>query len=599
MRRFLIMFVHALLASMLMASCVDSATNNNNDDDEPAVESYGVTMASFAGQVVGEEQAMASFVVELSLQYDAEHVSVQGVSLSCYNSDDISELVAISQATTSDGYRYAATIDGLLSGDYTVKIEAEYAVDGVSVKEEIASRTFTVTLQEQPEPEPEPEPEASKEAILTYKEAAEAEAVEGYGAPMKYTNDYGEWVICAYNTGSAIQLNSNKVAYVGTPTFDATITSLTISTTENYTDYVYICGEAGTTAPSQVLLSEKCTGRTTTIDVSSIRVKKFYLRSSACIRIESLKLLYGGNGGETPDPDPDPDPTPDPDPDPTPDPTPDTTGLSWAELPVITDSNGDGRIDSDNTLYYAHHICNGNERNAQGGKARNYTVCYSSKYHCPVWVAAPRHEMYQKKGTNRTDAYGKDPKIPSSIQYSSKSTGGGCNKGHMLGSAERISSAATNRQVFYYTNIAPQYSSTFNTGGGAWNNLEDHVDGLVCKDTLYVVIGCYFDKFSRNGKSATPAVISFGGRNDVTRPTMFYYALLRTKRGSTGKRVQDCSASELQCAAFVICHEEDKGHKPGAADMMSISDLEALTGFTYFKNVPNAPKSTYNASDWL
>ena len=80
---------------------------------------------------------------------------------------------------------------------------------------------------------------------------------------------------------------------------------------------------------------------------------------------------------------------------------------------------------------------------------------------------------------------------------------------------------------------------------------------------------------------------------------MFYYALLRTKKGSTGKRVQDCSAAELQCAAFAICHNMPKGHKPQAADMMSISELERLTGFTYFNNVPNAPKDTYNPSDWL
>ena len=100
---------------------------------------------------------------------------------------------------------------------------------------------------------------------------------------------------------------------------------------------------------------------------------------------------------------------------------------------------------------------------------------------------------------------------PSNIQYNSKDTGGGCNKGHMLGSAERLSSTATNKQVFYYTNIAPQYSGSFNTGGGAWNNLEDHVDGLVCSDTLYVVIGCYFDSFSKNGPSAHRCVVP----NDV------------------------------------------------------------------------------------
>ena len=66
----------------------------------------------------------------------------------------------------------------------------------------------------------------------------------------------------------------------------------------------------------------------------------------------------------------------------------------------------------------------------------------------------------------------------------------------MLGSAERTSSSATNKQVFYYTNIAPQLSSGFNTGGGGWNLLEDWVDTQVCADTLYEVVGCYFDKYT-------------------------------------------------------------------------------------------------------
>ena len=272
----------------------------------------------------------------------------------------------------------------------------------------------------------------------------------------------------------------------------------------------------------------------------------------------------------------------------------------WYELPSEVDSNGDGRDDNNSTLYYAHHLCAGGEKNAQkSGAARNYSVCFSSEHHCPVWVAAPRHSMY-RGSSGRSDSYGKDPDIPADIQYSSKQTGGGCNKGHMVGSAERTSSTATNKQVFYYTNIAPQYSDTFNTGGGAWNNLEDHIDGLVCADTLYEVVGCYFEQYTdAYGNMDKPAKISFGGRSDVSRPTMFYYALLRTKKGNSGKSVKDCSASELQCAAFVICHKQSKGHKPESLDIISIEELEALTGFSYFDNVPNAPKSVVVPTDWL
>ena len=312
--------------------------------------------------------------------------------------------------------------------------------------------------------------------------------------------------------------------------------------------------------------------------------------------------------GETPTPGPEPEPEPDPTPDPTPEPGPgdetpvegNTYRMGWYELPIECDNDHNGVDDNNDSYYYAHHLCDGGERNAQNsGKARNYSVCFSSKHHCPVWVAAPRHSMYV--GTaNRTNAYTQDPQIPSNIQYVCKDADSGCNNGHMLGSAERTSSTGTNRQVFYFSNIAPQYSNTFNTGGGAWNNLEDHIDDLVCRDTLYEVVGCYFETYTdKYGNTGKPAKISFGGRSDVSRPTMFYYALLRTKSGNSGKSVKDCSASELQCAAFVICHEQDKGHKPEARDLITIEELERLTGFTYFENVPNAPKSTLNTSDWL
>ena len=280
----------------------------------------------------------------------------------------------------------------------------------------------------------------------------------------------------------------------------------------------------------------------------------------------------------------------------------------WFELPQMNiQKSGNYYINSsDNSQYYAWHMCTGGETGPGGKTARNYTVCYSSTHHCPLWIAAPRHSMYVGS-TDRTDAYRQDSLIPTNIQYSSKSTGGGCNKGHMLGSAERTSSIATNKDVFYYPNIAPQLSSGFNTGGGGWNILEDWVDEQVCADTLYEVIGCYFEQFSRqykkNGSTVTvsqsPSTISFGGRSDVHMPTMFYYVLLRTKNGNSGKAVTNCSASELKCAAFVRTHSNDmKGIAVSTYEMMSVSDLEQITGVTYFPNVPNAPKSTFKASDW-
>ena len=271
----------------------------------------------------------------------------------------------------------------------------------------------------------------------------------------------------------------------------------------------------------------------------------------------------------------------------------------WYEAPVmnITHSGDYMYNTSDPTQYYAIHMCPGGEKDPNGMAARNYIVCYSAEHHCPVWVAAPRHSMYVGN-SGRTNAYRQDSDIPLNIQYTSQSTGGGCNKGHMLGSAERTSSKATNRDVFYYTNIAPQLSSNFNTGGGRWNVLEDYVDTQVCADTLYEVLGCYFDRYTdAYGETQTPSTISFGGRNDVSMPTMFYYVLLRTKKGNSGKALKDCSADEIKCVAFVRSHVNVR-QAVSARELMSVADLERITGVTYFPNVPNAPKSSFSASDW-
>lgn len=263
---------------------------------------------------------------------------------------------------------------------------------------------------------------------------------------------------------------------------------------------------------------------------------------------------------------PDPDPNPDPDPDPDPNPGKALFGKSWAEMPAELVKSGD--------YYYTYHM------RPDASKIRNYTVCYSKDLMCPVWVAAPMHSSY-KGSSGRTDAYGQDP----TLGCTQAGKWSGYTRGHMLGSSDRTVSRETNRQVFYYSNIAPQMQSGFNTGGGAWNNLEDFTDRQWCADTLYQVIGCYWtDKNKKVGSTVIP--------------THYYKILLRTKKGNTRKSVAQCSADELQCAVFMVEHKSKKGQKPSASIMMSVAELEKMTGFTYFPNVPNAPKGAFNPSDW-
>ena len=284
-------------------------------------------------------------------------------------------------------------------------------------------------------------------------------------------------------------------------------------------------------------------------------------------RVQSPGVAFEtGKGGE-PEPDPDPDPDPDP-------------GVAkykgWAELPKEKSVSGD--------YYYAYHM------RPDAAKIRNYSVCYSAKYRCPVWIAAPMHDSYKGKAKRR-DNYIDDPDIPctQNTDYNFNSTN--LTRGHMLGSSDRTVTQATNDQVFYKSNIGPQFQSGFNMSGGLWNNCESWVDKqwVGKADTTYQVIGCYWQDESLEV-------------NGTTVPTHYYKVLLRTKN-HVDKWVVECSRDELQCVAVFFPHDSsNSGVKPSQyvskGFAMSVADLEQKTGLTFFTNVPNAPKDTFNPADW-
>jgi len=260
----------------------------------------------------------------------------------------------------------------------------------------------------------------------------------------------------------------------------------------------------------------------------------------------------------------------------------------WFELPAQTDKDNNGIDDNNPDYYYSWTL------RADAPTIRNFSACYSKSMIHPVWVAAPMHSSY-KGSSGRNDSYKDDP----NIHCTQSAKFNGYTRGHMVGSAERTVSVATNKQAFYYSNIGAQTQTGFNTGGGAWNNLESFVEGQWCSDTLYTVIGCIFETFTdKNGSTVNKKTGTNGAGDTFQVPTAYYKVLLRTKKGNTGKRVDQCSADELKAVGLILLHKSNAGHKPDTKDLYSVADIEKLTGLTFFVNVPNAPKTTYSASDW-
>ncbi len=252
-------------------------------------------------------------------------------------------------------------------------------------------------------------------------------------------------------------------------------------------------------------------------------------------------------------------------------PSVETYRSGWPELPNEPVEEG--------VYYYAHHTATLNS-----ATVRNFTACYRGDYICPAWVAGPMHKSYSTGTGSRSDNYTSDPQISC---YQVETLGSPYNRGHLIASSDRLGNQALNNQAFYLSNISPQLITGFNTGGGIWNNYEDQIQDWYenRSDTLYIVNGCNWEN--------TNTVVS-----GTTVPTHYYKALLRCKEANSSKSVIECSSSELECVAFYFEHKSQAGVTPSSSHMISIEALEAKTGFTFFSNVPNAPKSSYSASDW-
>ena len=222
-------------------------------------------------------------------------------------------------------------------------------------------------------------------------------------------------------------------------------------------------------------------------------------------------------------------------------------------------------------------------KGSNGYYPRNYSFCYDAAHYVARWVAYPMHSYYTSGSYNDAEFY-QDPSFTTNEQIGNTYKNGTVNnRGHQIAKAQRKVTDLARKQTNYYTNMTPQ-NGTLN--GGKWAQLEaKEREEWMCSDTLYMVSGCHFDNYNftipnRDGKTCPV-------------PTHYFKVMLRTKSGKLGKRVQECSADELICAGYWVTNSSK-----AVPQIKSVAEIEQLTGFTFFVNVPNAPKSTYTASDW-
>ena len=346
----------------------------------------------------------------------------------------------------------------------------------------------------------------------------------------------------------AVRLSRDTVAYDQTGQFVTIESSVDWSISLSYDGtqdgWAKVSPESGSGSVNNVMLTYSANGSGESREVA-LNV------SFSDGELVTVTLVQTGDpnasGGDEPDPDPD---------DPWPGLESDPYQSGWMELPAVEDEEGRAFI------YHTAEV--------GGQQKRNYSRLYDAAGRIALWVAYPLCEEYI--GSGRTDAWGYDPKIPD--EYEPLLNHGwperGFDRGHQIPSGSRNANTAMNRQTFYYTNMTAQVSG-FNQK--IWANLENRVRGFVSVcDTLYVVTGPIFD----SGEPERWTEDNAG--NPVAVPDGYFKAVLS----------YSVSSSAYYSVAFVYDNEEYSRSNPTASDMCSVSEVEAITGFTFFNNLPQS-----------
>ena len=254
----------------------------------------------------------------------------------------------------------------------------------------------------------------------------------------------------------------------------------------------------------------------------------------------------------------------------------------WMELPKVDNPDN----------YYIHTAI------LRFDRVRNYSFSYNKEGMVASWVAYPLYDQFAKSRVKRYDnivptnqAWQSDPFVKTtdvstggSYKWSTYAPGVVLSRGHQVPSADRLGGAMVNMQTFYTSNVTPQ-ESKFN--GGIWGNLETAVRNWSSSgnstDSLYVVTGCIVDN--------TCEKVSDHNGTMVSIPKAYYKAVLRLSKG------------EYIGAGFYMEHEihPDGNNKIASGNIkdyaMSLKDLEAKTGMTFFVNLPSEKASVVKAQN--
>jgi endonuclease G, mitochondrial len=212
-----------------------------------------------------------------------------------------------------------------------------------------------------------------------------------------------------------------------------------------------------------------------------------------------------------------------------------------------------------------------------------FCASYDRDRGIPNWTSWQLNSAWCNGPGVRTDPYGPDLTLPAGWHRvgGNDYSGSGFARGHMCPSADRINTQANNDSLFVMTNLIPQNQDN---NAGAWEGLENYERVLANAGyTLYIISGGYGAGGIAPNTSTVVSTISSG---QVTVPAKLWKVIVVVPAGS-GSDVSRVTTSTRTIAILFNNDSVANNASLWGNYRVSVATIEALTGYTFFSNVPS------------
>jgi endonuclease G len=200
---------------------------------------------------------------------------------------------------------------------------------------------------------------------------------------------------------------------------------------------------------------------------------------------------------------------------------------------------------------------------------QNYSLSYSETHEQAEWVAYELKASHLSTINHKRPYFEIDKTVKTGAAHWRNYKKSGYDKGHLCPAGDRRFTKEAHDETFLTSNISPQ-EHQFNAG--VWNRLEQKVRYWAKKNEgVFVVTGGILEN---NLKTI--------GDENVAVPNQFYKVILENANG------------KIKVLAFLMDHKDS--HLPLYNFVVSVDEVEALTGIDFFPELEDSIEGTLEAS---